>query len=123
MTPCYVFSPASGCCTPRNSLGAVQLQRRPLLRVAASADAAAAPSPSPIPTRLNTSPHERSTRQHFYHDVTAAVDKAIAAGETRIIARCGGGGGGGHVFCELLPCASLPPTLPTTHLLLALPGQ
>lgn len=43
---------------------------------------------SPIPTRLNTIPHERTTRQHFYTDATQAVEKALAAGQTRVTVRC-----------------------------------
>jgi hypothetical protein len=40
-----------------------------------------------IPTRLNTIPHERTTRQFFYQQTTAGILKAVAAGETRISAR------------------------------------
>ncbi len=42
---------------------------------------------APIPTRLNTIPHERTTRQHFYRETTEAIKKAIYAGETRMLAR------------------------------------
>lgn len=43
---------------------------------------------APIPTRLNTIPHERSTRQYFYRDAVSGVLTALAAGETRMVARC-----------------------------------
>lgn len=41
-----------------------------------------------IPTRLNTIPHERSTRQWFYKDGVEGIRKAVAAGEIRVAARC-----------------------------------
>lgn len=47
-----------------------------------------ADTPAPIPTRLNTIPHERTTRQHFYREATTAIKRAIDAGETRVLARC-----------------------------------
>lgn len=40
-----------------------------------------------IPTRLNTIPHERSTRQWFYRDLVAGVMAAVGAGETRMVAK------------------------------------
>ncbi len=40
--------------------------------------------------RLNTIPHERSTRQYFYRDTVSGVLSAVAAGETRMVARWGG---------------------------------
>ncbi len=42
-----------------------------------------------IPTNLNTIPHARETRRWFYSDLTAGVMRALEAGETRVIARCG----------------------------------
>jgi hypothetical protein len=53
-----------------------------------SGGSGAVAAPAAIPTRLNTIPHERSTRQHFYREVVAGVQKALAAGETRVVARC-----------------------------------
>ncbi|KAL4425639.1 hypothetical protein ABPG75_009655 [Micractinium tetrahymenae] len=41
-----------------------------------------------VACRLNTIPHERSTRQYFYRDLVAAVLKTVAAGEKRMVARC-----------------------------------
>lgn len=40
-----------------------------------------------LPTRLNTIPHDREVRQWFYRDLTAGVMAALAAGETRVLAR------------------------------------
>lgn len=54
---------------------------------AAAAGTAVADTPAPIPTRLNTIPHERTTRQHFYREATTAIKRAIDAGETRVLAR------------------------------------
>lgn len=42
----------------------------------------------PIPTQLNTIPHSREARRHFYGEVSAAVAAALAAGERRIRVRC-----------------------------------
>ncbi len=75
------------CSIPRSSsaLG----NHRLLVRAALTDDgaAAAAATASPIPTRLNTIPHERETRRHFYQEATASIMKAIDAGETRVLAR------------------------------------
>ena len=46
------------------------------------------PAASPIPTRLNNIPHERSTRQHFYTEVSTAVEAALADGALRLSVRC-----------------------------------
>ena len=84
----------------------------------------------PIPTRLNTIPHERSTRQHFYREIVAAVMKATAAGETRVVARheafaasnaLGGGSlliGGASLHRAAATC---PPPSPTPPMLPARP--
>ena len=77
---------------------------RLVARAADEASAVVGSTADPIPTRLNTIPHERSTRQHFYRETVAAVMKATAAGETRVAARhaalacqhCAGGSGWCH---------------------------
>ena len=48
--------------------------------------------------RLNTIPHERSTRQYFYRDAVSGVLTALAAGETRMVARWGA-----PAACALVP--------------------
>ncbi|GAB4816981.1 hypothetical protein N2152v2_004027 [Parachlorella kessleri] len=52
------------------------------------AGAAAAVTVPSIPTRLNSIPHSRETRQHFYRDATQAVQNALDAGKTRLTVRC-----------------------------------
>jgi adenylate kinase len=42
---------------------------------------------APVPARLNTIPHSRETRRHFYAEAAAAVGRALAAGETRVAVR------------------------------------
>ena len=56
------------------------------LQEAGAAAAAAIPS---IPTRLNSIPHSREARQHFYQDAAQAVKNALVAGKTRLTVRLG----------------------------------
>ncbi len=41
-----------------------------------------------IPTRLNTIPHERSTRYFFYNDICQSTQKCLDAGNTLLSVRC-----------------------------------
>ena len=87
---------------------------RLVARAADEAFSAVGSTADPIPTRLNTIPHERSTRQHFYREIVEAVMKATAAGETRIVARHAAHAaevrcGAGHIGVAVRGCTALLP--------------
>ncbi|PSC75462.1 adenylate kinase [Micractinium conductrix] len=74
--------------TRRLSAAGVPSERIMLCDSAVEGSAANSTLTAPLPTRLNTIPHSRETRQYFYRDLKEGVMAAVAAGELRMIARC-----------------------------------
>lgn len=64
-----------------------QIRAQPA-RAEAAADQAGPSAAPELPTKLNTIPHPRETRQFFYAEVASAVQAALAAGRKRISVRC-----------------------------------